>query len=65
LSAQVVFSPGQVDPEAEQIPYFLHIEGNLDFLAVADLIDKYAAGNFADPFEREVIQYEDESEAAE
>lgn len=48
LSAQVTF-----DPSADVVPYVLKIVGEVDFLAVADLIDKYSAGNFTNPFVKE------------
>lgn len=60
LSAQATFGSS-----ADAIPYVLKIAGEVDFLAVADLIDKYAVGNFADPFECQMFQYDAEPEAAE
>jgi hypothetical protein len=59
LSAQVTF--GLDSPE----PYVLSLNGVVDFLVVADLIDKYSAGNFADPFQRELLQGDADLEASE
>jgi hypothetical protein len=64
LSAQVTFAPSNIAGK-ESAPYHFWIKGNVDFLAVADLIDKYAAGNFTDPFEREIFQPDAETEAVE
>jgi hypothetical protein len=60
LSAQATFGPAP-----DVVPYRLLINGVIDFLSVADLIDKYSIGNFADPFEREVLVGDAAPEAAE
>lgn len=57
LSAQVTFTPAGDSPE-KSVPYLLSVSGVVDFLAVADLIEKYAPADFTEPFQREVFQFD-------
>ena len=55
LSAQVTFIPTSDTPE-NAVPYLLSVSGVVDFLAVADLIEKYAPRDFTEPFQRDMFQ---------
>lgn len=55
LSAQVSFAPTETAPD---VPYNLKISGVVNFLEVADLIEKYAPADFTEPFQREVFQFD-------
>jgi hypothetical protein len=54
LSAQVTFSPPKT--AVSGAPYNLYLSGDVDFLKVADLIEKYALGDFIEPFQEQVFR---------